>query len=90
MSSEIVCPVVYVSTPAVTGFANGVFNVAFTTAQFIPKFNDAGGAQVEVAEVVTANLRMDLRCAQLLHDAISKVLADNVKPDAPAEKALDS
>jgi hypothetical protein len=86
MSSDK-CPVTYVSTPAVSGFSNGVVNVAFTTAQFIPEQKGAD-VVVEVAEYVSANLRMDLRCAQLLHDALTKILDANVKP-APVEK-MDS
>ncbi len=68
-------PVVFVNSVAVSGFGNGVCNFAFSTAQYLPK-----DGKVEVAEIITANLRMDLLCAQQLHDSLASILAQQVKP----------
>jgi hypothetical protein len=38
--------------------------------------------KVVLAEVVTANLRMDLHCAQQLHDSLASILAQQTKPAA--------
>jgi hypothetical protein len=68
-------PVQFVNSVAVSGFLNGVINIGFTTAQYLP--NDG---KVALAEVVTANLRMDLYCAQQLHDSLAGILAQQTKP----------
>lgn len=69
-------PVVFVNSVAVSGFLNGVINVGFSTARFLP--TDDG--KVQLAEAITANLRMDLLCAQQLHDSLASILAQQVKP----------
>lgn len=79
-------PVQFVNSIAVSGFLNGIINVAFNTAQFIPEWS-AGTltGKVDVAEVITANLRMDLHCAQQLHDSLASILAQQTKPAAKSE-----
>jgi hypothetical protein len=71
-------PVIFVNTVAVSGFNNGICNFAFSTAQFLPK-----DGKVDISETITANLRMDLLCAQQLHDSLAKIIAQQTsKPDA--------
>lgn len=76
-------PVVFVNTLAVRGFANGVVNLAFSTCQYLPETVD-GQSRVGTQEVISANLRMDLYCAQQVYEALGKILQDQVKP-APKE-----
>ena len=73
-------PVVFVTGVAVSGFNNGNCNFAFNTAQFLPGLDEEGKPRVELAEVITANLRMDLFCAQQLHDSLAALLAQHTKP----------
>ena len=73
------CPVTFVNTLAVSGFNNGVINLAFTTAQFVPQEDD-GKVVVVLDEFVSANLRMDLLCAQQVHEALGKIIEQNTKP----------
>ena len=68
-------PIVFVNSVAVSGFLNGVCNFCFTSAQYLP-----ADGKVVLAEVVTANLRMDLHCAQQLHDSIAKILEQQTSP----------
>lgn len=75
------CPIVFVNTLAVSGFNNGIINLAFTTASFLPK-EDAGKAVVAIDEFVSANLRFDLYCAQQIRDALDVIIANNTKPAA--------
>jgi hypothetical protein len=75
---------VFVNSVAVSGFSNGICNFAFSTARFIPAV-DANGkpdGKVDLAEIITANLRMDLFCAQQLHDSLASILAQQTKPVA--------
>ena len=69
-------PITFVNSVAVTGFLNGIINVGLSTAQFLP----TSDGEVVAAEIVTANLRMDLLCAQQLHDSLARILAQQVKP----------
>lgn len=75
--------VVFVNSVAVSGFANGICNFAFTTARFTPQVED-GRASVVADEYISANLRMDLFCAQQLHDSLASILAQQTKP-APTQ-----
>lgn len=77
-------PIVFVNSVAVSGFLNGIINTAFATAQFIPSVDGTGKptGKVDVSEVITANLRMDLHCAQQLHDSLASILAQQTKPAA--------
>lgn len=68
-------PVVFVNTLEVHGTLNGVVNLLFSTARFVP----AEGDKVVVQKSDTIDLRLDLFCAQAVHDALGKILADNTK-----------
>lgn len=70
--------ITFVNSVAVSGFLNGVLNLGFSVAQFLP----TADGKVIPAEVITANLRMDLLCAQQLHDSLASILAQQVKPAA--------
>lgn len=70
--------ITFVNSVAVSGFLNGICNFCFTTAQYLPE-----NGKVVLAEIVTANLRMDLHCAQQLHDSLAGILAQQT---APAKK----
>lgn len=72
--------ITFVNSVAVSGHNNGVVNVCFTTAEYIPN-----GGKVDVAEFISANLRMDLFCAQQLHESLAKILAQQTAP-GPKEK----
>lgn len=76
--------VVFVNSVAVSGFSNGVVNLAFSTAKYIPGVDGDGKKVVEIAEYISANLRMDLYCVQQLHDSLAGILAQQTKP-APKE-----
>lgn len=71
--------VVYVTNLAVNGFLNGIVNLCFTTAHFLPMQRE-GETVVVTAETVSANLRFDLNVAQQIHDALGRILEDHVKP----------
>lgn len=73
------CPITFVNTLAVSGFNNGIINLAFSTASFTPR-DDDGQTIVAVDEYISANLRMDLFCAQQLHDSLAKIIAQQTKP----------
>ncbi len=72
-------PVVFTTSLAVRGFSNGIVNLALNQAQFLPEEID-GKVQVTTQEVIVANLRMDLFCAQQVYEALGKILADQTKP----------
>ena len=71
--------VTFVNSVAVSGFSNGIVNVAFSTATWIPEMVD-GKTIVSPAEYISANLRMDLYCVQQLHDSLASILAQQTKP----------
>lgn len=73
------CPVVFVNAVAVNGFQNGVVNVALATFGFTPS-ETPGETEVLADSHITANLRMDLFCAQQLRDALDRILRENTKP----------
>jgi len=72
-------PVIFVNSLAVRGFANGIVNLALSTAQFLPETID-GKTQVSAQEVITANLRMDLYCAQQVYEALGKIIQEQTVP----------
>ncbi len=72
-------PVIFVNSLAVRGFLNGVVNMSFSTALFLPETVD-GKTQVSTQEVITANLRMDLFCAQQVYEALGKIIAEQTAP----------
>lgn len=71
--------VIFVNSVAVSGFGNGICNFAFSTARYTPKA-DGDQTIVAVDEYISANLRMDLFCAQQLHDSLAKIIAQQTKP----------
>lgn len=75
---EIKAEVVFVNTLAVSGFSNGIVNLAFATANFIPEEED-GAIKVVPDEFISANLRMDLFCAQQLRDRLDQIIEENTK-----------
>lgn len=77
-------PVIFVNSLAVRGFLNGVVNISFSTAQFLPETVD-GETKVGSQEVITANLRMDLFCAQQVYEALGKLLQENTKTPSAKE-----
>lgn len=75
------CPVTFVNAVAVTGFANGVVNVAMSTFGYTPEVQ--GDKTVVASDIhVTANLRMDLFCAQQLRDHLDQIIQEHTKPTA--------
>lgn len=84
MSMENKSEVVFVTGLATWGFLNGVINVAFTTAQFLPEVQ---GEEVKVisADIISANLRLDLNVAQQLRDVLDGIIEQHTKP-----KVMDS
>jgi len=72
--------VTFVTGLATWGFLNGVINVSFTTAQFLPEVDDDGTTKVVTADIISANLRFDLNVAQLLRDALDKIIEEQTKP----------
>lgn len=82
--SEPTVPVIFVNSLAVRGFANGVLNLAFSTAQFLPE-TTGGETIVGAQEIITANLRMDLFCAQQVYAALGAIIEQQTKPVAKTD-----
>ena len=57
------------------GFLNGILNVTFTVARFTPE-----GTQIVPDMVIASRLRMDLQCAQQLHQMMGQIIEQNTKP----------
>ena len=74
-------PVIFVNNLSVRGFQNGVLNLAFGTCQYLPETID-GEVKVTTQDIITANLRMDLWCAQQVYNAIGAILEQQTKPAA--------
>jgi hypothetical protein len=86
---DIKADVIFVTDLEVSGFMNGVINLALSTAQFLPevKMNYEGDAATQVTvvspqPVITANLRFDLRLAQILRDRLDELIEENTKARA--------
>jgi hypothetical protein len=62
----------FVNDVAGIGFLNGVLNVTFTQARWTP--NQMGQENIPPDLIVAARLRMDLMCAQVLRDQLSKII----------------
>lgn len=67
-------PVKFVSMLGNSGFVNGVVNLTFLTARY-RQTALAHSAQPDL--ILAALLRMDLRCAIDLRDALSAIIDDN-------------
>jgi hypothetical protein len=76
--------VIFVNDLEVSGFLNGVINMAFSTMQFIPEVQVEIGEEAKMvvapAPVITANLRFDLRLAQIMRDRLNEIIDENTKP----------
>jgi hypothetical protein len=70
--------VVFVSNLAVHGFNNGVVNLVFSCAQFLPLVKEEK-VIVATADYISANIRMDLFVAQQVVDALNQYLEQNTK-----------
>lgn len=66
--------VTFVNALEVNGHVNGVVNLLFSVATFTPI-----GDKVDVGKELVLDLRFDLFCAQAVHDALAKILAENTK-----------
>lgn len=66
--------IVFVNEVGNVGFLNGVLNVTLTAARFTPD-----GTQIAPDMVVASRLRMDLRCAQQLHELVGRIIDENTK-----------
>lgn len=67
---------VFVNQVAGVGHLNGVVNVTLAVAQFTPR--DDGSVDPDL--VIAARLRMDLVCAQSLHEQIGKIIHQMLQP----------
>lgn len=67
-------PVVFVNSLAGIGFLNGVVNLTFATARWTPR-----GSEVLADNVISVRLRMDLFCAQSLHELIGQIIEQHTK-----------
>lgn len=75
-------PVVFVGDVAGIGFLNGVINLTYATARFTPD-----GEKVDHDLIISARQRMDLYCAQRLHQMLGDIIEANTKgPAQPAPK----
>lgn len=78
--------VILVNNLEVSGILNGVINLAFSTSQFIPVVQETAPNSGEyetvvgVANVISANLRMDLWLAQQVHERLGALIEANTKP----------
>jgi hypothetical protein len=74
-------PVIFVNSLAVSGFQNGIINLAFNQSQFLPEERN-GEMIVTTQDQIVVQLRMDLYCVQQLHTSIGKIIAEQTKPAA--------
>ncbi len=70
-------PITFVNEIGNMGFLNGVLNVTFTAARFTPD-----GTQIAPDIIVASRLRMDLKCAQQLHEMVGQIIEANTKPSS--------
>ena len=73
-------PLTLVNAIEVSGHANGIVNILFSRAVFIPNIE-----KVTAEKVYPLDLRFDLFCAQQLRDALDQILKEQVTP-----KKMDS
>lgn len=87
---EVKAEVVFVNELEVSGFVNGVVNMAFSTLQFVPASELVRSEEdpnmmeeklvISPAPVITANLRFDLRLAQIIHARLGQFIEEHTKP----------
>lgn len=69
-------PVTFVNELVGRGHVNGVVNLTFATARFTPDTLGVDG-KISPDLAVTARLRMDMYCAQMLYAALGDILQKN-------------
>jgi hypothetical protein len=68
--------VVFCNQVVASGYFNAVANFTLAVARFSPRPDNT----VDPDLVVCARLRMDLACAQQLHEQLGKILEQNLQP----------
>ena len=68
--------VVFVNQLAGVGILNGVVNLSFAVANFMPR----QGGNVDPDLVIATRLRMDMWCARQLYEQLGKLLEQNLPP----------
>lgn len=68
--------VTFVNSLAVNGFHNGIINLTFTTARWTLAFDQDGKPKVNPDPYVSALLRMDLKCAMEVRDALDQIIRE--------------
>jgi len=80
--------VILVNNLEVSGFLNGIINLAFSTSHFVPEvrheIDEDPKLIVAVANEITVNMRMDLWLAQQVRDRLTDLIEANTKPAGPA------
>lgn len=72
--------VTFVNTLAVHGFLNGNVNLSFRTARWSLAFDPSTQKPVvDADEYDSLFLRMDLKCAQEVRDALDKILSEHTQ-----------
>jgi hypothetical protein len=69
--------VTFVNDLSGIGFLNGNINLTLTVARWTPEF--MGQDNISADLIVAARLRMDLMCAQVLRDALTKIIDDETR-----------
>ncbi|OCX17606.1 hypothetical protein QV13_12675 [Mesorhizobium hungaricum] len=72
-------PVTFVNEVATCGIINGVMNMTFVVARFMP-----GEEKTDADLVVASRLRFDLNTAITIRNMIDSQLAMHAKPEGPA------
>lgn len=68
-------PIAFANQLVGSGYLNGVVNLTLAAAHFTPQ--DDGKINPDL--VITARLRMDLFCAQQLHEHLGRIIEQNLK-----------
>jgi hypothetical protein len=80
MNVEDQIGVTFVNLVLSRGVYNGVVNISFGTYNFTPNHDNS---EVDPDMVVSARLRMDIMCAQQLHESLGELLAALKTPAQP-------
>jgi len=81
ITDDITVPVTFVNQLVNSGFLNGVVNLCFAVARFVP----GEDGEIEPDLTIVSNLRMDLYAAQQLRDRLTAILEANMKPQKVTE-----
>lgn len=71
----------FVSYPEVHGFQNGIINIKLVAVSWNVDENNS----ISSVAIPAVDLRFDLLCAQQIHEALGKILAEQTKK--PTERA---